>query len=148
MRAAIIRHTAHSFDPDIFIVDKEPMGLRGELEETLEFLKARGSTLVLGLRDVMDSPELLEAEWRRNDMMGKITDLDHIWVYGPRISVTRSPGSMSRHRLHRASATPAFSSAPCRSRPRARKPSTATISWSPRAAAATASISSSRRCCL
>ncbi len=35
MRASIIRHTAESFDPDIFIVDKEPLGLRGEVLETL-----------------------------------------------------------------------------------------------------------------
>ena len=31
MRASIIRHTADVFDPDIFIVDKEPLGLRGEV---------------------------------------------------------------------------------------------------------------------
>jgi len=84
MRAAMIRDTARSFDPDIIIVDKEPVGLRGELEETLHVLKARGCTLILGLRDVMDSPDLLEAEWRRKDMMRKIARLYHqIWVYGP-----------------------------------------------------------------
>ncbi len=38
------------------IVDKEPLGMRGELQETLSFLKTHGTTLVLGLRDVMDSP--------------------------------------------------------------------------------------------
>jgi predicted glycosyltransferase len=31
MRASIIQHTAEAFDPDMFIVDKEPVGLRGEL---------------------------------------------------------------------------------------------------------------------
>ncbi len=31
MRASIIQHTADIFDPDIFIVDKEPLGLRGEV---------------------------------------------------------------------------------------------------------------------
>ena len=35
LRRSIILHTAMSFDPDIFIVDKEPLGLRGEVEETL-----------------------------------------------------------------------------------------------------------------
>ena len=29
MRDSIIQHTADIFDPDIFIVDKEPLGLRG-----------------------------------------------------------------------------------------------------------------------
>ena len=31
IRASIIQHTAEAFDPDLFIVDKEPVGLRGEL---------------------------------------------------------------------------------------------------------------------
>jgi predicted glycosyltransferase len=85
MRQSIIRHTAETFQPDIFIVDKEPMGLRGEVEETLSYLKTRGTTLVLGLREVMDAPHLLDAEWKRNDVMRKIGMLyDMIWVYGPR----------------------------------------------------------------
>lgn len=84
MRQAIIRHTAESFQPDIFLVDKEPMGLRGEVEDTLAYLKASGTTLVLGLRDVMDAPHLLDAEWKRNDVMRKIGRYyDRIWVYGP-----------------------------------------------------------------
>ena len=84
MRQSIIRHTAETFQPDIFIVDKEPMGLRGEIEETLAYLKTRGTTLVLGLREVMDAPHLLDAEWKRNDVMRKIGKLyDMIWVYGP-----------------------------------------------------------------
>jgi predicted glycosyltransferase len=85
MRTAMIRNTVDSFHPDIFIVDKEPLGLRGELEEILEHLKSRDCTLVLGLRDVMDSPSLLAEEWGRRDMLSKISRLyDDIWVYGPR----------------------------------------------------------------
>lgn len=84
MRKSIIRHTAETFQPDIFIVDKEPMGLHGEVEETLAYLKKQGTTLVLGLREVMDAPHLLEAEWKRNDVMRKIGQFyDSIWVYGP-----------------------------------------------------------------
>jgi predicted glycosyltransferase len=85
MRRSIIRHTAETFQPDIFIVDKEPMGLRGEVEETLAYLKSRGTTLVLGLREVMDAPHLLAAEWAPGDIMGKIDRYyDDLWVYGPR----------------------------------------------------------------
>jgi predicted glycosyltransferase len=84
MRQSIIRHTAETFQPDIFIVDKEPMGLRGEVEETLGYLKAQGTTLVLGLREVMDAPRLLEAEWTPNDVLNKIGKYyDRVWVYGP-----------------------------------------------------------------
>ena len=43
IRASIIRHTAEMFAPDLFIVDKEPLGLRGELQETLSIMKSRGT---------------------------------------------------------------------------------------------------------
>ena len=65
IRSSIIEHTALSFEPDIFLVDKEPLGLRGEIEKTLKVLKKRGCRLVLGLRDVMDEPGLLAPEWER-----------------------------------------------------------------------------------
>src|SRR3546814_5602654 len=41
LRASIIRHTALSFDPAVFIVDKEPHGLRGEVLDTLQALTER-----------------------------------------------------------------------------------------------------------
>ena len=83
LRGSIIRHTADMFEPDLFIVDKEPMGLRGEVLETLELLKPRGTRLVLGLRDVLDEPRLLEPEWQRKNVLPALRDLyDEIWVYG------------------------------------------------------------------
>src|SRR5690606_2384280 len=84
MRQSIIRSTAETCRPDIVIVDKEPLGLRGEVEDTLSYLTTHGTTLVLGLREVMDAPHLLEAEWKRADVMRKIGIFyDSIWVYGP-----------------------------------------------------------------
>lgn len=83
MRAAIIRETADSFDPDVFIVDKEPHGLRGEVRDTLMTLKSRGTHLVLGLRDIMDEPVLLAPEWERKQAMPTLENIyDEIWVYG------------------------------------------------------------------
>lgn len=83
LRASLIREAALSFDPDIFIVDKEPLGLRGELEGTLEALKARGTTLALGLRDVLDDPAALALEWARKNVKPAIEQLyDAILIYG------------------------------------------------------------------
>ncbi len=83
LRASIISHTAEVFAPDVFLVDKEPLGLRGEVRETLAMLKARGIPLVLGLRDVMDDPATLAEEWRRKNAVPALAGLyDHIWVYG------------------------------------------------------------------
>ena len=85
MRRSVIDSTAEAFDPHIFIVDKEPLGLRGEVEPTLRMLKNKGTTLVLGLRDVMDSPELLEREWEKKNVLDNMAELyDHLWVYGPK----------------------------------------------------------------
>ena len=83
IRGSIIRHTAEAFAPDLFLVDKEPLGLRGEVTDTLELLKRRGVPLVLGLRDVMDDPLLLAPEWKRKNVLPALRDLyDDIWIYG------------------------------------------------------------------
>jgi predicted glycosyltransferase len=83
MRAAIIRHTAEAFRPNLFLVDKEPLGLKSEVVPTLAMLKQMGSRLVLGLRDIMDEPTLLSREWERKQVMPALESLyDEIWVYG------------------------------------------------------------------
>jgi predicted glycosyltransferase len=46
-------------------------------------LKAKGTPLVLGLRDVMDDPAALAEEWQRKNAIPALTDVyDHIWIYG------------------------------------------------------------------
>jgi predicted glycosyltransferase len=83
MRSSIIRHTADIFDPDLLIVDKEPLGLRGEVRPTLDLLRSRGTPLILGLRDVMDEPSALESEWERKQAIPALSAYyDEIWVYG------------------------------------------------------------------
>ena len=83
LRAAIIRQTAESFAPDLFLVDKEPLGLRGEVAETLRMLKARGTALALGIRDILDEPAPLAAEWARKRAMPALEHLyDELWIYG------------------------------------------------------------------
>ncbi|MCP4074003.1 MAG: hypothetical protein GY742_20090 [Hyphomicrobiales bacterium] len=84
MRKQIIQRTAEVFKPDIFITDKEPLGLRGELEPTLQMLAGGDTKVILGLRDVMDSPSALQKEWEKGDILNKINRYyDRIWVYGP-----------------------------------------------------------------
>jgi len=85
MRESIIYHTAVTFKPDIFLVDKEPTGLQGEVRSTLEMLKQAGCVNVLGLRDVMDEREQLKKEWERKKVLPVLESLYHdIWVYGLR----------------------------------------------------------------
>jgi len=83
IRSSIIRHTADIFDPDLLIVDKEPLGLRGEVRDTLQLMQRRRATVILGLRDVMDEPEALENEWERKNAVPALSEYyDEIWVYG------------------------------------------------------------------
>jgi len=84
LRASIIEHTAQVFEPHLFLVDKEPLGLLGEVAKTLRMLKRRGGCrLVLGLRDIMDDPGSLAREWQRKRVLPALERLyDHIWVYG------------------------------------------------------------------
>jgi len=83
IRSSIIEHTAKIFEPDIFLVDKEPLGLRAEARSTLEMLKSRGTRVILGLRDVMDDPGDLNDEWTRKGVYPALENLyDEIWVYG------------------------------------------------------------------
>ena len=85
MRESIIYQTAAIFKPDIFLVDKEPTGLNGEVVGTLEMLRQRGTFNILGLRDVMDEASALKAEWERKQVLPVLEDLYHdIWVYGLR----------------------------------------------------------------
>lgn len=84
IRESVIHCSAQAFRPHVFLVDKEPLGLRGEVEQTLEMLKARGDTrLVLGLRDILDDQDQLAKEWDRKAAMPALeTIYDDIWVYG------------------------------------------------------------------
>lgn len=85
MRESIIYHTAAIFNPDLFLVDKEPGGLRGEVVSTLKMLRDGGTINILGLRDVMDEASALKAEWERKQVKPVLEDLYHdIWVYGLR----------------------------------------------------------------
>ena len=86
LRAGLIEAVAQRFRPDLMIVDKEPTGFRGELVPTLDRLLDEGrAKLVLGLRDVLDEPEVLVDEWARKGAVEAAERYyDELWVYGLR----------------------------------------------------------------
>lgn len=106
LRAGLIRSAAEQFDPDILIVDKEPTGFRGELLPALDDLAARGrARMVLGLRDVLDEPEVLATEWDRKGAVAATETYYHeIWVYGLRSIHDPTAGlplsAAARSRIH------------------------------------------------
>lgn len=83
LRTAIIDAATRTFQPDLLIVDKEAWGFRNELANTLEIAHRAGARIVLGIRDVLDDPQLLAEEWSRKGHAEAIERYFHeIWVYG------------------------------------------------------------------
>jgi predicted glycosyltransferase len=66
MRKNLIRSAVLCFEPHILLVDHMPHGAMGELLPTLEGIEATNSPtcVVLGLRDILDAPDVIERRWR------------------------------------------------------------------------------------
>jgi predicted glycosyltransferase len=87
IRKNIITATAKTFQPQLFIVDKEPLGLRKEVLPTLRWLqRSRPDTrAILGLRDIMDDAATVKQDWREKGVYEILQNLyAEIWVYGNR----------------------------------------------------------------
>ena len=85
IRKNIITATAKTFQPKLFSVDKEPLGLRKEVLPTLKWLqRSRPDTrAILGLRDIMDDAATVKKDWREKGVYEILQNLyAEIWVYG------------------------------------------------------------------
>jgi len=67
LRSAMLLETVRHFEPDLFLVDKKPGGIRNELRPALEYLRqhAPATRNVLVLRDILDSPDITRRTWER-----------------------------------------------------------------------------------
>ena len=86
IRSAVISAALTSFRPHIVIVDRHAFGVDGELSEPLRALRAAkpDTRFVLGLREVLDAPQSVRAEWERVGVDRVAALFDRIWVYGDR----------------------------------------------------------------
>jgi len=87
IRKNIITATAKTFQPHLFIVDKEPLGLKKEVLPTLQWLRrCRPDTRsILGLRDIMDDAASVKKDWQEKRVYQHLEDLySEIWIYGIR----------------------------------------------------------------
>lgn len=85
IRRNLIKATAKTFQPHMFIVDKEPLGLKKEVLPTLKWLKRSlpGTKTILGLRDIMDEASVVKQDWEEKGVYSAMEDLySEIWVYG------------------------------------------------------------------
>jgi predicted glycosyltransferase len=87
MRRELIRSAVLSYRPDVLLVDHMPHGAMGELLPTLDALKDSGAhtKIVLGLRDILDAPEVVSTRWRGEGAYEAIERYyDMVLVYGKR----------------------------------------------------------------
>ncbi len=87
LRIGTIQEVAHVFQPQLLLVDHVPVGIWGELLPLLEMLKRRDDppVIVLGLRDILDRPEVTRALWERDGSYQAIRKFyDEIFIYGCR----------------------------------------------------------------
>jgi predicted glycosyltransferase len=86
-RSAILERTAMAFAPDLLIVDKRAAGIDGELLPALKALRRRRNRprVVLGLRDILDAPDVTRRVLRDNGSFDVIARYyDEVWIYGSR----------------------------------------------------------------
>jgi predicted glycosyltransferase len=87
IRKNIITATVKTFQPQLFIVDKEPLGLKREVLPALQWLRRSlpGTRTILGLRDIMDDAQTTREEWREKGVYQILEELySEIWIYGNR----------------------------------------------------------------
>ncbi len=87
IRKNIITATVKTFQPRLFIVDKEPLGLKREVLPALQWLKRcrPGTRVILGLRDIMDDAQTTKRDWREKGVYQILEELySEIWIYGNR----------------------------------------------------------------
>ncbi|MFW5836705.1 MAG: glycosyltransferase family protein, partial [Desulfovibrionaceae bacterium] len=85
IRRSIITATAKSFMPDLFIVDKAPLGLKREIMPTLKWMRSQSPRIrtVLGLRDIMDDADSTRKDWSDKGVYRVMSKYySEIWVYG------------------------------------------------------------------
>lgn len=86
-REQMILQAAINFRPHLVLVDKVAAGVHGELLPALRHLKiwSPETKVVLGMRDIEDSPVVTRKEWEMNGIRPLLDDVyDQILLYGPR----------------------------------------------------------------
>lgn len=84
--ALILKHVLR-YRPDIFLVDHAPAGMNGELLPTLSLIRRElpRTRIMLGLRDILDSPDTVRKIWRDQDVHALLDHAyDDVLVYGSR----------------------------------------------------------------
>lgn len=97
MRERLVREGLDAFRPDVFLVDNFPLGSRKELVPALERLRELGVPAVLGLRDIVDLPDVVRRNWTKDGIYAALERYyDRILIYGlPEVLDVRAAYALS-----------------------------------------------------
>ncbi|MGH9280615.1 MAG: NAD-dependent epimerase/dehydratase family protein, partial [Acidimicrobiales bacterium] len=85
LRSRVILDAARAFRPDVMLVDHMPHGAMGELTRTLDALAGGPTRIVLGLRDIIDAPDVVDRRWKAEGAYDVLRQYyDQVLVYGSR----------------------------------------------------------------
>jgi predicted glycosyltransferase len=85
LRKRLIVTAVREFDPDVLLVDHMPHGAMGELIPALRKLRGHRAHVVLGLRDIIDNPEIVRRRWTAEGAYEALDEFyDEVLVYGSR----------------------------------------------------------------
>jgi predicted glycosyltransferase len=82
LRSGVLAAAVDSFRPSVLLVDKQPLGVGGELRASLRRLREVGGRAVLGLRDILDEPAAVQAEWTPEQTRLVLEHYPRVLVYG------------------------------------------------------------------
>jgi predicted glycosyltransferase len=83
LRSRLILEAATAFRPDVVLVDHMPHGALGELVPTLDRLRGTATHIVLGVRDIIDAPDVVHQRWRSEGAFDALAAYyDQVLVYG------------------------------------------------------------------
>lgn len=85
IRRKVLSALLGEFRPDALYVDNFALGARKELAPALGMLRGSPTRTLLGLRDIIDAPEVIRDRWPRDGTAEALRDLyDQILVFGAR----------------------------------------------------------------
>ncbi|MFQ5606616.1 MAG: glycosyltransferase family protein [Candidatus Zixiibacteriota bacterium] len=84
-RSQLILDAVMDFKPHLILVDHAPLGMKGEMRPTFDWLAAHApdARVALGLRDILDDPARVRDNWRRQGVYDALEKVYHrIIIYG------------------------------------------------------------------
>lgn len=108
IRRKIIKSAAKTFQPDFFVVERDPFGPHDEMQRILSSMREHlpKTKVIWSLSDVIGDAEMVRRNWNRDDFYRLLEQYcDEIWVYGAQevfdhISNYQIPASVAKKYYH------------------------------------------------